>query len=76
MVSTLDSGSSRSGSSAGWGHCIMFLGKTLYSHSASLHPEYKWVLATKCCGITCDGVVSFPGEVAILLVGFMIGKPR
>ena len=22
----------------GWGHCIVFLGKTLYSHSASLHP--------------------------------------
>jgi len=27
------------GSSPGWGHCVMFLGKTLYSHSASLHPD-------------------------------------
>ena len=26
------------GSSPGWGHNIMFLGKTLYSHGASLHP--------------------------------------
>ena len=22
----------------GWGHCVVFLGKTLYPHSASLHP--------------------------------------
>ena len=26
------------GSSPGRGHCVVFLGKTLYSHSASLHP--------------------------------------
>ena len=26
------------GLSAGQGHCVMFLGETLYSHSASLHP--------------------------------------
>ena len=38
MVSALDSGSSGPGSSPGWGHCVVFLGKTLYSHSASLHP--------------------------------------
>ena len=25
-------------SSPGWGHCVVFLGKTLYFHSASLHP--------------------------------------
>ena len=29
---------SGSGSSRGTGHCVVFLGKTLYSHSASLHP--------------------------------------
>ena len=34
MVSALDSGSSDLGSSAGRGHCVVFLGKTLYSHSA------------------------------------------
>ena len=38
MVSALVSGSSGPGSSPGQGHCVVFLGKTLYSHSASLHP--------------------------------------
>ena len=38
MVSALDSGSSGLGSSPSHGHCVMFLGKTLYFHSASLHP--------------------------------------
>ena len=38
MVSALDSGASGPGSSPGRGHCVVFLGKTLYSHSASLHP--------------------------------------
>ena len=38
MVSALDSGSGGPGSSPGQGHCVVFLGKTLYSHSASLHP--------------------------------------
>ena len=38
MVSALASGSSVPGSSSGRGHCVVFLGKTLKSHSASLHP--------------------------------------
>jgi len=38
MVSALVSGSSGPGSSPGRGHCVVFLGKTLYSHNASLHP--------------------------------------
>ena len=38
MVSALVSGSSGPGSSPGRSHCVVFLGKTLYSHSASLHP--------------------------------------
>ena len=38
MVSALVSESSGPGSSPGQGHCVVFLGKTLYSHSASLHP--------------------------------------
>ena len=38
MVSALVSGASGPGSSPGRGHCVVFLGKTLYSHSASLHP--------------------------------------
>ena len=38
IVRVLDSGLSGSGSGPGWGHCVVFLGKTLYSHGASLHP--------------------------------------
>ena len=38
MVSALDSGSGGPGLSPGRGPCVVFLGKTLYSHSASLHP--------------------------------------
>ena len=38
MVSALVPGSSGPGSSPGRGHCVVFLCKTLYSHSASLHP--------------------------------------
>jgi len=38
MVSVLASGLRGQGSSPGWGHCVVFSGKTLYSHSASLHP--------------------------------------
>ena len=34
----LNSGSSGPGSSPGYVHCVVFLGKTLFSHSASLHP--------------------------------------
>ena len=41
MVSALDSGVSGPGWSPGRGHCVVFLGKTLYSHSASLHPGLK-----------------------------------
>ena len=38
MVSALDSGSNGPGSGPGGGHCVVFLGKILYSHGASLHP--------------------------------------
>ena len=38
MVDTLDSRLNGLGSSPGQGDCVVFLGKTLYSHSASLHP--------------------------------------
>ena len=38
MVSALISGASGLGSSPGRGHCVVFLGKTLYSHGASLLP--------------------------------------
>ena len=38
MVSALNLRASGPGSSPGRGHCVVFLGKTLYSHGASLHP--------------------------------------
>ena len=34
MVSALNSGSCGPGSGPGRGHCVVFLGKTLYSHGA------------------------------------------
>ena len=39
------------GSSHSRGHCIVFLGKTLYSHSTSLSSQvYKWVKANLMLG--------------------------
>ena len=38
MVSALDSRLGGQGSSPGRSHCVVFLGKILYSHSASLNP--------------------------------------
>ena len=69
MASALDSGASGLGSSPDRGHCVMFLGKTLYSHSASLHPGVNqlpancWGNLTNCREVTCDGLASRPGEV-------------
>ena len=72
MVSALDSGASGLGSSPDRGHCVVFLGKTLYSYSASLYPD-KWIPAncwgnlTNCGEVACNGLASRPGEVEILL---------
>ena len=49
MVSALDSGSGGPSSSPGQGHCVVFLGKALYSHSASLHPGVQMGIS-KCAG--------------------------
>ena len=38
MVSKFAFGSSGPGSSPGWGHYVVLLGKTLNSHSATLYP--------------------------------------
>ena len=38
IVSMLDSGASGLGLNPGRGHCVVLLGKTLYSHGVSLHP--------------------------------------
>ena len=48
MVCVLDSKSSGPGLSPGRGH-VMFLGKTLYFHSASLHPGVQMGIS-KCAG--------------------------
>ena len=62
----------------GRGHCVVFLGKTLYSHSASLHtgvPRYnvngKWSI-TKYGSVFCQaaqGVVDGKFETARLVGG-------
>ena len=49
MVIALDSRSGGPGLSPGRGHCVVFLGKTLYSHSASLHPCVQ-MGTSKCAG--------------------------
>ena len=53
MVSALDSGSNCPGLRPGWGKCVVFLGRTLYSHGArSLHPGVKWVPTNLILGVT------------------------
>ena len=49
MVSALDSGLGGLDLSPGWGHCVVLLGKTLYSQSASLHPGVQ-MGTSKCAG--------------------------
>jgi len=44
MVSSLVPGVSGPGSSPGRGHSVVFLGRTLNSHSASLHPGDRQIL--------------------------------
>jgi len=39
MTGALVSGSNGPGLSPGQGHCVVFLGKTLNFHGASLHPS-------------------------------------
>ena len=54
MVSALVSRSSTPGSSRLQGDCVVFLGKTLYSHSACLHPGLQTSTGE------CWEVASFP----------------
>ena len=49
--SALDSGVSNPRLSPGQGHCVVFLGKTLYSHRVPLSNQmYKWVPANLMLG--------------------------
>ena len=50
MASAVDYGSSGPGSSPDQGHCVVFLGKKLYSHSASLHPGVQMGTSKICWG--------------------------
>ena len=71
MVSALDSGASGPGSSPGRGHCVVFLGKTLYSHGASLCTQvYKWAPANLMLGLA-----SHPGGSRNTPSRFMLQKP-
>ena len=52
MVSMLSCGLNGLGSSPGQGHCVVFLGKMLYSHSASLHPGVQMGTSKNVLGVT------------------------
>ena len=74
VVSALDSGANGPGSSAGLGHCVVFLGKTHFTLTVPLSTQvYEWVQAncwgnlTSCREVTGDGLASRAGEVEILL---------
>ena len=74
MVSALNSGSGGPGLSPGQGHCVVFLGKTLYSHSASLHPGVQ-MGTSKCAeGNPTIGLASHPGGSSNTLSRFMLRK--
>ena len=61
MGSALNSTSSGPGSSYGRGHCVVFMGKTLDSHSASLHPSVEMGTDEFNAGTNlCDGLASHP----------------
>ena len=75
MVSALDSGSSGPGSSPGRVIVLCSWARHFTLTVPLSTQEYKWVPTTKCWRVTCDGLASHPGAVAILLVGFMLHKP-
>ena len=66
-VSALNSGSGSLVSSPGWGQCVVFLGKTLLSHSASFYRGVKvsiskfWGQPDKMRGMIWQGKASQPG---------------
>ena len=75
MVNALESGSGGPVLSPGWAFFLLRSWARHFTLTVSLSTqEYKWVPAnfqgnlTKCLGITCDGLASHPGGLAILLV--------
>ena len=81
MVSALDSGASAPGSSPGRGHCVVFLGKALYSQSASLPWRtngYHRIVGENLTifgGVACNGLASRPGGSRNTSSRFMLQKP-
>ena len=77
MVSELESGLSDLGLKPGQRHFVVFIGKTLCSHSASLHPEVRWVLPnswhylTESRQVACSRLMSNSGESSKSLDHFM-----
>ena len=75
MVSPLDSGSRRPGSSPGWVTVLCSWSRYFIITVPLSTQEFKWVtvnynkgILTNCWEVTCDGLASHPGGVAILLV--------
>ena len=76
IVSVLDSRLGGLGSSPGQGHYVVFLGKTLYSHSASLHPGVQMGTSKCAGGNPCDGLASYPDGSSNTPSHFMLRKPE
>ena len=76
MVSALDFESSGPGSSPGLGHCVVFLEKTLLSQCLSPARCTNGYRRIQCCRVTPRWIrIPSRGEVGILLVAFILGKP-
>ena len=54
MVSALVSGSSGPGSNPGRGHCVVFLGKTLFNSTSLSTRVYTWVTANLMLGVRSE----------------------
>ena len=75
MVIALDSGSSGLGSSPSRGYCVVFLGKTLCSHIASLHSGVQ-IGTSKYAGVTLRWI-SIPSRGSSNTPSrFMLRKPE
>ena len=80
MVQRQHSGSRDLGSNTGWSFVLCSGWARHFSLTVPLSTqEYKWVPAncqgnlTECWWVTCDGLASHPGGVAILLVVHALG---
>ena len=71
MVSALDSGSRCPGSSPGRRIVLCSWARHFVLTVPLSTQEYNWVPA-KCRGVTCDGLASHPGGIAIFLSRLML----